>query len=218
MAEQNVAPINTPISRYLGLSIISIKLFIKKRYFLPDMPNMFNTSLSSLLSPIIARDKAVLTGATRGFLPEVSSSVRCVSTGAASLRKMDGNGRPQPLPSVRHTRSFGRRKGRVPPSAKPEAARPRFVPAGLLNTGKSRRSAKLPRQVSRRAGFRARSVRALMSVMSRPRQDNRSGSCWFVLAVSVPNADGRKHGRRLIWLLSAGWYRMTKVRRGASSV
>jgi hypothetical protein len=39
-----------------------------------------------------------------------------------------------------------------------------------------------------------------------------------LLAVSVPNVDGRKHGRRLIWLLSAGWYRMTKVRRGASSV
>jgi hypothetical protein len=44
-------------------------------------------------------------------------------------------------------------------------------------------------------------------------------SCFLqpILVVSVPNADGRKHGRRLIWLLSAGWYRMTKVRRGASS-
>jgi hypothetical protein len=35
-----------------------------------------------------------------------------------------------------------------------------------------------------------------------------------------PSVDvgGRKRGRRLIWLLSTGWCRMTKVRRGASSV
>src|SRR4051794_18967188 len=57
-------------------------------------------------------------------------------------------------------------------------------------------------------------ARALMSVMSRPRQVDLSCLCRQYLVVSVPNADGRKHGRRLIWLLCAGWYRMTKVRRG----
>ena len=39
-----------------------------------------------------------------------------------------------------------------------------------------------------------------------------------ILICSALGVDGRKHGRRLIWLLSAGRCRMTKVRRGASSV
>src|SRR3984893_11090708 len=57
-----------------------------------------------------------------------------------------------------------------------------------------------------------------MSVMSRPREVMSVRFCRRYLDVSVPNVGGRKHGRRLIWLLSAGWCRMTKVRRGASSV
>jgi hypothetical protein len=59
---------------------------------------------------------------------------------------------------------------------------------------------------------------ALMSVLSTTTQVNRARFYRVIFSVSALNVDGRKHGRRLIWLLSAGLFRMTKVRRGASSV
>ena len=41
MAEQAVEPNQEPISKYLGLGKISIKLFIRYLYFFPDNPSKF---------------------------------------------------------------------------------------------------------------------------------------------------------------------------------